>query len=443
MLDMNRPPATRRPGRPSDRSARPGRRLTPATVMAGAVGNVLEWYDFGLYGLFAPVLAPLFFPAHDRVVSLISAYGGFAIGFAMRPIGGAVLGHLGDRLGRRFILVYSVVLMGLATSVIALLPTYAAVGIGAPISLLLVRVVQGFSVGGEFTGSVAYLVETAPERRRGLAGSVANVGSTAGMLLAAGVAAATTTLASPVALESWAWRIPFLLGGVIALGGYFLRSRLPETADRPTARKAGDALPLRQAIKQAPRPMLLAVVFTSGYGIVNYLTMVFLPAYASQFGSIAEDRALQVNTAAQAAALLIVPLAGWLTDHAVRRRTMLILAFAAEVAAAWGCFALASHGGLAGFWLAQLVFGVLLALVMGTAPAMLAELFHREYRLSGYSVSFNIGIGIAGGTAPMVAASLIAATGDRSAPAWYLMIASAAAAAAALMMTDRSRDPLH
>jgi MHS family proline/betaine transporter-like MFS transporter len=443
---VNRRPEARRPGRPPEESAtaisRPDRRLTLPVLAAGAIGNVLEWYDFGLYGLFAPILAPLFFPAQDRALSLISAYGGFAIGFAMRPIGGAVLGHLGDRLGRRFILVYSIVLMGLATSVIALLPTYAAAGIGAPISLLLVRIVQGFSVGGEFTGSVAYLVETAPQRRRGLAGSVANIGSTAGMLLAAGVAAATTTLADAAQLESWAWRLPFLLGGLIALAGYFLRRRLPEATDHATVQKRADALPLRQAIKEAPGPMLLAVVFTSGYGVVNYLTMVFLPAYASEFGSIAENHALQANTAAQAVALLLVPLAGWLTDWAIRRRTMLALVFGAELVAAWGCFFLAGHGGLAGLWLAQILFGALLALVMGTAPATLSELFRRDYRLSGYSVSFNIGIGIAGGTAPAVAASLIAVTGDRLAPAWYLMIAAAVAAGAALMMKDRSRDPL-
>jgi MHS family proline/betaine transporter-like MFS transporter len=411
-------------------------------LTAGAVGNLLEWYDFALYGFFAPILAPLFFPADDRILSLIGAYAGFAVGFAMRPIGGAVLGHLGDRLGRRFVLVYSIVMMGLATTIIAILPTYHTIGAFAPILLLVVRVFQGFSVGGEFTGSVAYLVETAPKRRRGLAGSVANIGSTGGMLLAVGVAAATTTLADPAQLEGWAWRMPFLLGGLIALGGYFLRRRLPDDGYEPSARKKADPLPLRQAVTQAPGPMLCAVVFTSGYGIVNYLTMVFLPTYASEFGTIAENRALQINTAAQAVALFVVPLAGWLTDHVLRRRTMLIVAFVLELAVAWSAFSLAAHGDLAGFWLAQIVFGILLALVMGTAPAMLAELFPGEYRLSGYSVSFNIGIGIVGGTAPMIATSLIAVTDSLSAPAWYLMAASAVSVGAALWMRDRSREPL-
>jgi MHS family proline/betaine transporter-like MFS transporter len=417
--------------------------LSARVLGAGIGGNLLEWYDFGIYGLLAPVLAGVFFPAEDRIASLIAAYGLFAVGFAMRPIGGVVLGHLGDRLGRRFVLVYSVVLMGLATGAIAILPSYEEIGVGAPILLLILRLLQGFSVGGEFTGSVSFLVETAPQHRRGFAGSFANFGSTAGVLLAAAVAAATVSLASEAQLESWAWRIPFLLGGVIAAAGYLLRRRLRETGYTPRPARANDPMPLKQAITLAPGAMICAVLFTSGYGIVNYLTMVFLPVYASEFGGITESHALQINTAAQAVALLVVPLAGWLTDHLLRRRTLLIAAFVAEAVLAWTFFMLAGSGGIAGFALAQVAFGALLALIMGAAPAMLVELFPSAYRMSGYSVSFNIGIGIAGGTAPLLATSLIDATGNLLAPAWFLMFGAALAAVAALLMRDRSRDPLH
>jgi MHS family proline/betaine transporter-like MFS transporter len=417
-------------------------RLSPRVLGAGIGGNLLEWYDFGIYGLLAPVLAGVFFPADDRIASLIGAYGLFAAGFAMRPIGGVVLGHLGDRLGRRFVLVYSVVLMGLATGAIAVLPSYETIGAAAPALLLLLRILQGFSVGGEFTGSVSYLVETAPQHRRGFAGSFANFGSTAGVLLAAAVAAATVSLASPEQLESWAWRLPFLLGGAIAAGGYFLRRRLRETGYTPPPKRASDPMPLKQAITLAPGAMICAVLFTSGYGIVNYLTMVFLPVYASEFGAVAEARVLQINTVAQAVALLLVPLAGWLTDHLVRRRTLLIAVFVAEAAVAWVCFSLAGSGGLAGYAVAQITFGVLLALIMGAAPAMLVELFPSAYRMSGYSVSFNIGIGIAGGMAPVVATSLIDTTDNLLAPAWFLMLGGVLAAGAAFLMTDRSRHPL-
>jgi len=417
------------------------RHLPLPSLLAGGVGNLLEWYDFGLYGLFAPILAPLFFPAHDRIASLIGAYSGFAIGFAARPLGGVVLGHVGDRVGRRAVMVCSIVLMGFATTAMAILPTYEAIGVGAPVLLLLIRVLQGFSVGGEYTGSVAYLVETALTERRGLAGSVANIGATAGMLFAAGVVTATAMFAHAPDVQRWAWRVPFLIGGVIAVAGYVLRLRLRDTGyvPKPSPRRS---LPLREAIVQAPGAMLLALIFTSGYGVANYLTMVFLPTYAAEFGGVAAEQALQANTAGQALALFVVPLAAWLTDRAIPRRILLIIAFAAEFVVAWGSFALVGHGNVGGVWAAQLGFAFLLALIMAAEPATLAEQFRSEFRLSAYSVSFNLGIGVAGGTGPVVAVSLIAARGNDVGPAWYLMLASAIAAGAAFLMVDRSRKPL-
>jgi MHS family proline/betaine transporter-like MFS transporter len=415
--------------------------LSAANLGAGAIGNLLEWYDFGLYGLLAPVLAPLFFPAIDPVAALIGAYGGFALGFMMRPLGGAVLGHLGDRIGRGYVLVLSVVMMGLATAALALLPTYSQIGVAAPILLLLVRIAQGFSVGGEFTGSVCYLVETAPPGRRGFAGSFANLGSTGGVLLAAAMAAATVNFADAETLR-WAWRIPFLFGGVIAAFAFFIRRRLTSAGHVRPAQSRNELPPLRQALKHDGRAMAAAVLFTSGYGIVNYLTMVFLPTFASRFGGVDEGHALQINTLAQAAALFVVPLAGHLTDRILRRRTLLLIVFAAFTVLAVAGFWLTLHEGLPGLFVAQIGFGLLFALVMGTEPAMLAELFRRRYRLSGYSVSFNIGIGLAGGTAPAIATLLIVLTGNPLAPAWYLMLGGLVSAAAVFFMTDRSREKL-
>ncbi|HYL49001.1 MAG TPA: MFS transporter [Stellaceae bacterium] len=414
-------------------------RLSSMALAAGGIGNLLEWYDFGLYGYLAPVLGRLFFPSHDAMASLIGAYAGFAVGFAMRPIGGAVLGHLGDRFGRRFVLLLSVALMGVGTTAIALLPTYAAAGIAAPLLLLLVRLFQGFSVGGEYTGSVAYLIESAPANRRGFAGSMANIGSTAGVLLAAAVATVTISFASDAQLTAWAWRLPFALGGVLATSALLLRRSLREGGTPPAHRHVA---PLRRAVTHDGRLMAVAVLFTSGYGIVNYLTMVFFPVYAGTFGDVSEAHALQATTLAQALALAIVPLAGIANDSIVRRRTLLIVAFGAEFAAALAAFLLARDGGIAGFATAQIAFGALLALVMGTDPAMLAEQFPREYRMSAYSVAFNLGLGIAGGTAPAVATALIAVSGFTLAPALYLMAAAGAAVVGAWLMTDRSRDPL-
>lgn len=404
--------------------------------LAGAIGNLLEWYDFGLYGLLAPILATEFFPGHDRMASLIGVYGGFAAGFAMRPIGAIVLGHLGDRIGRRFVLALSVLLMGIATVVVGILPTYRSVGMWAPIFLVGVRLFQGFSVGGEYVDSVTYLVEMASPERRGFAGSIANLGSTAGMLLAAGVAAALTGLAGSTLVSGWVWRLPFLLGGVIATAAYLLRRHLPESehaAVRADAKYRHEA-PLRRAIREQPKIMLAALVFASGYGIVNYITMVLLPTYAHEFGHVAEHDALRINTAGQALALFVVPFSGWLSDRVWTRRGLLAAAFSVEAVLSWEAFRLVESRGVAGLWLAQLAFAFLLAIVMGTEPAFLCRQFSEEHRVSAYAVVFNIGIGIAGGTAPMAAFALIKVSSNIMAPAMYLIFASVLAVIGAIAL---------
>ncbi len=420
-------------------------RLSAASLGAGMIGNVLEWYDFGLYGFLAPVIAARFFPSHSAVASLIGAYGGFAIGFAMRPVGGAVLGHIGDRLGRQPVLIGSVVLMGAATIAIGCLPTFDQIGVWAPILLLLVRLFQGFSVGGEFTVSVSYLIETAPPHRRGLAGSVANIGSTGGYLLAAGLATGTVMLSAAHPGYPWIWRLPFIGGGILAVLAFWVRRRLVHTGyepEPPAAKERGE-LPIKRAFAEAPWAMILAILFTWGYGVANYVTMVFLPTFASRFGAIDNGDALAVNTLALGLAILVIPIAGGLTDHAIRRRSMLILAFALIFLTAIGFFELAGGPDLRRFVVAQLGFAVFLGMVMGTAPAMLAELFPSHCRLSGYSLAFNIGLGFGGGTAPLIATALIGATGFNLAAAGYLMAGALLSVVALYLMRDRSREPLH
>jgi len=444
-------------------------KATSATrvLLAGAIGNVVEWYDFGLYGLLAPALASVFFPSHDKIAALLGVYGGFAVGFAVRPLGAIVLGRVGDRQGRQFVLVLSVVLMGAATVVVGVLPSYEAVGVWAPLLLILIRLFQGFSVGGEFVGSVTYLVEAAPANRRGIAGSVANVGATVGMLMAAGAA----SLAESNAHAAWAWRAPFFFGGALALVGYMLRRHMPpddaeQFADNvPSgARAATDSgaqmygltsVPLKpvhsfaarwpalDAFRRAPRAMIFTLIFCSGYGISNYVVMVFLPTFAHEFAGIGAAAALKINTAGQALALVIAPLTGWLSDRWLRRRTLLALAFVAQAGAAWECFRWTANAGTAGLWAAQLLLAGLLASVMGAAPAMLAEQFARGYRVSAHAFVLNVGVGIAGGTAPIVAVAMIGATHNRMAPAAYLAFACVASAVAALLLADRSREALN
>lgn len=434
-------------------------RYRTRVVIAGAVGNIVEWYDFGLYGLLAPVLASFFFPSHDRIAALLGVYGGFAVGFAMRPIGAVVLGRTGDRRGRQFVLVLSVVLMGVATVAIGVLPSYQAIGIWAPVLLMLIRLFQGFSVGGEFVGSVTYLVEAAAYDRRGIAGSMANIGATIGMLLAAGAAALTETYARS---SPELWRVPFLFGGLLAFLGYVLRRHLPreivevdgdsaaavseesEEAVRETRAFARMIArwPALQAFREMPHTMITALLFTCGYGVSNYVIMVFLPTFGREFANISEGTALQINTAGQALALAVVPLAGWMSDRWMRRRTLLATAFLLQAAVAWELFALVTKSGTSGLWAAQMILAGLLSLVMGAAPAMLAEQFPRGYRVSGHALVLNAGIGLAGGTAPFVSVALIRAFGTRMAPAVYLIFACLVSGAAVLMLYDRSREVL-
>jgi len=227
---------------------------------------------------------------------------------------------------------------------------------------------------------------------------------------------------------------------VCASVAFLLRRHLPETADEVAAREQEKkGAPLEMAIRTQPGILLATLCFTSGYGIVNYITMVLLPTYAREFGGVTDGLALRINTVGQALALFVVPLSGWLSDHAWTRRTVLAVVFATESLVGWKCFELTRTHGASGLWVAQLVFAFLLAMVMGSAPAMLSEQFRVEYRVSAHAVAFNIGIGIFGGTAPMIAMALIRKTGNQMAPAIYLTIAAILASISVLMLRERSR----
>src|SRR3954453_4228080 len=204
-------------------------RQTLRVIAAGTIGNVLEWYDFAIYGYFATAIGRQFFPHEDPVAQLLSAFGVFALGYLTRPVGGALIGHIGDRLGRRAALSLSVAAMAIPTFLIGLLPGYATWGPLAPVALTLLRMVQGLSVGGKYTSSMVFLVERAPEGRRGLMGALTACGAGAGTLLGSAVGATFASSMSTVALESWGWRIPFLLGLIIGIAGYFLRRHMLET----------------------------------------------------------------------------------------------------------------------------------------------------------------------------------------------------------------------
>lgn len=419
-----------------------GRRHTPKTVIGGTVGNVMEWYDFALYGFFAPIISQLFFPSENSVASLIATFGVFAAGFVMRPIGGVVFGFIGDRVGRGAVLRISIVTMGTATFLLGILPTHATAGIWSPILLVAVRLLQGMSVGGEFSGSVTYMVETSPLHRRGFSGSWANFGSLAGTLVGSGFAAAVTTFLADDAVNTWGWRVPFIAGGAFGAMAYLYVRRLGTTPHMEHHEgQHEDDSPLKEALTRNRRETVLAVIFASGYGIFFYIPLVYLPTYASEVGGMGNDVSLQLNSLGIALAMPLIPLFGWVSDHWVRRRTLLLVGFLLTAVCSWGLLLLARED-LAGLAVSQIVLSALVAVPLGVAPAMLVELFPVADRLTGYSLAYNLGLGVAGGTAPMAATWLISVTGMDGAPGGYLALAAIVSAIALWFMKDRSREPL-
>ncbi|HFC05476.1 MAG TPA: MFS transporter [Rhizobiales bacterium] len=411
--------------------------------LAGTIGNVVEWYDFALYGYLAAIIGRLFFPNEDPSASLLASYGVFAAGFVMRPLGGTVFGWLGDTIGRGRTMLISVAMMAFPTVALGLLPDYHTIGFAAPVLLVIIRMIQGLSVGGEFSSSVTYMVETAPADERGRAGSWANVGSMTGMLLGSGAAAAVTTFLAADVLDSWGWRLPFLFGGVIGLVAIVLRRNLPRSPHFQ-AHEAGtpSCSPFRQIWMQNRTAAIQAFLFAACYGMVFYLVMVYLPGWLAREGGILESEALQVNSALTLVIIPLMVLFAWIGDKWIRRTRLIAVAFALMAIVAYPVGVLMIGNGIAMMIAGQAVLVILLAVPLGSAPATFVELFPSSDRLTGYSISFNLGIGVVGGATPALATWLIVVTGHPLAPAWLLIAAAILAGLTLLWMRDRSREPL-
>jgi MHS family proline/betaine transporter-like MFS transporter len=411
--------------------------------LAGFIGNVVEWYDFALYGYMAGILSGLFFPSENSTASLIATYGVFAAGFLMRPLGSGVFGWLGDTIGRSKTMLISVTMMALPTVLLGCLPTYDSVGIWAPVLLVLIRLVQGLSVGGEFSSSVTYLVETAADDRRGIAGSWANSGSMVGMLLGSGVAAAVTWYFSSEVIQDWGWRLPFLLGGIIGGVSILLRRNLPKSEHfQRHHRERAETSPLLQAFTTNRLQTIQALLFASAYGAIFYLPLVYLPEWLHAQTGMARDLALRINTVSMALLLFFIPLAGWMSDRLIRRTHLIALAMFIMALVSIPLYVWLADDGLWGAFIVQLVLAILVAVPLGAAPATFVELFPATDRLSGYSVAYNLGLGVVGGATPMFATWLIQVTGVSTAPGILLCVVSIWAALVMLWIRDGSREPL-
>lgn len=412
-------------------------------VVSGMIGNGLEWYDYALYGQMALVISHLFFPHGDPAVQLLATYGIFAAGFLVRPLGAILFGWIGDTYGRKRAMVIAVLMMAVPTGCIGLLPTYEQIGLLAPVLLTVIRLLQGLSLGGEFSGSITYIVEHAPPHKRGIAGAAALVSLILGFLLGSLVGGSTAAILGPEAFEAWGWRLPFLLGIVIGLVGFYIRRHCDESPTYIQARNDGalSKTPVREVIKKHPKAMLQGFAMYLTVTMPFYLTTVYFIGFSERRLGLSMTQALDLNVINMLVLLVTMPFSAWLSDFIGRKRVMMTMA-AIMFLAVYPLFSLFDGAGVVQAALVQATFALILGLYCGPIAAVLVELFPTSVRYTGMALAYNISAALFGGTAPMVCSWLIEKTGQNNSIAFYVMLCNAASLVALFTYRDRWREPL-
>jgi MHS family proline/betaine transporter-like MFS transporter len=390
-------------------------------LVAAGIGNFMEWFDFAVYGFFAVAIGANFFPSSNPTSSLLSTLAVYGVAFLMRPVGGFVIGAIGDRRGRRFALMLSVVLMGVATALIAVLPTYAMVGVTAPILLVLLRCAQGFSAGGEWTGSAAFLVENAPPHRRGLTASI--VPTTAALAVAAGAAAALViqSTVSPADITSWGWRVPFLAAFPLTLIGLYMRMKLEDTKVFRDLEAQGAVVesPIRAVGRSGGRSVAISFALSAITVLGFYYIATYVTTFLTTTAGMPRLSALVVVAVGAVIYAALCPVMGALSDR-VGRRPVSLAGGAGLALFSIPAFLLMATGDPVVAVLGVVLFGLFEAMHNSTTTVMLIELFPASTRSTGSAIGYNLGAAVVAGPGPLIAAALAAAGVGVGLPAAYI-----------------------
>ena len=393
------------------------------TMVASTVGTVMEWYDFNLYGLAsALIFGPLIFGS-SSVGGTLASFATFAVGFAARPIGGMLFGHLGDRLGRKHVLMVTMLAMGVATTLIGVIPTHAVAGVWAPILLITLRVAQGVAVGGEFAGATLLTVENAPPGKRGLYGAIPAMGTGAGFVMASAVFGLVSMLPEDQFL-TWGWRVPFLISVGLVVFGVWVRRGIEETPAFAEVEKSGEKVryPLVVTLKEQPGAVLRTMGITISGFVWGYLIQAFALSYATKTLGLEKSTMLWAIALASTLEIAAIPFWGWLSDR-IGRRTMVTIGLVFTIAYVFPFFALLETRSTPLIFLAMvLAIPIAKDMVFGPQAALVAEQFDARVRYSGVSVGREFGGAIFGGTAPFIGTALLAMTGTINAVALYVVL---------------------
>ncbi|HKS62734.1 MAG TPA: MFS transporter [Xanthobacteraceae bacterium] len=409
-------------------------------LSAAVFGNMLEWYDFAVYSYVATILARNFFPPGDEVAALLATFAVFGVGFVIRPLGAIVIGRIGDVKGRKAAMLITIMMMAVGTVMIALIPSYATIGIAAPLLLVIARLLQSFSVGGEFATAIAFIVEWAPKNKRGYYGSFQQISTVSGLLLGSGVAALLNTVIDPAAMDSWGWRIPFLIGGLIGLIGLYMRRNVDETP----AYEQAQAEPT-ESVSPAEISPVLAAAKAFGFAIIwtvsFYIFLFYMPTFTQRYAGLTRAESLWSNTAGLLLLAICIPLMGKLSDR-IGRKPLLLACCAIFLVLPYPLFKLMQGGSLVTILLIQLLVGVSIALYAGPAPATMVEIFRTKTRSTYMSIGYALAATIFGGFAPFIATWLISVTGSPISPTFYVMAAAVVSAIAVLGLRETAHEPL-